>query len=85
MMKVGEVELGHVPWILNDDDVSSGEGFIVEQVLEVLCLEIEFLNGFIAEHISSCLDDSNVSGIIEHLINTYSSKLCSYWSRLCKP
>ena len=68
MMKVGEIELCHVPWILDDDDVSPGEGFIIEQVLEVLGLEIELLNGFITEYISSCLDDSNVSRVVEHLI-----------------
>ena len=68
-----EVELGHVPWILDNDDVSPGERFIIEQVFEVLGLEIDLFNGFITKHISSCLDDSNVSKVVNH--NTQSHKI----------
>ena len=47
MVEGGEVELGGVAGVLDHYDVILGEGRIVQEVFEVFCLEVQFLQGLV--------------------------------------
>lgn len=67
MMIIGEVKLCHIPWILQDNDIGSGEWLVIEQIFEVLCFQVQLFYCLIAKYIASCFDDSNMSRVVVHL------------------
>ena len=68
MMEPGQIKLGRVSWILKNNNITADKWFVRQQVLVVLGFDVQLLDGFITEYVSSCFDGSNMGACVEYLI-----------------
>ena len=67
MMKVADVGILALLRVLEDEDVLPCKRLVVQEVLPVLGLDVELLDGLVREDVARGLDAGNVGAVIEDL------------------